>query len=119
VFSGLKPFTISPEQCIQRAYNAIATVGWANDPDNKDWEVVKTQLIKSSGTQANTTTACKGISKVFQGSKSVLDFFSQELSQVFKVLIKLTPKDYVTDLAFPEDIITETTNESQPQLRMP
>ncbi len=69
--------------------NAIATGGWTNDQtigfvtmalqdfglkwydalssrdlDNKDWEVVKTQLIKSYGTQINTTAACKGISKL-------------------------------------------------------
>jgi hypothetical protein len=30
--------------------------------------------------------------------------------------VKLTPKDYVTDLSFPKDIITETINEGQPQL---
>jgi hypothetical protein len=97
--------------------NAIATGGWTNDQtigfvttalqdsalkwydallsrdlDNKHWEIVKTQLIKSYGTQSNTTAACKGISKLFQGSKSVLDYFS-EVSEVCKVLIKLTTKD--------------------------
>jgi hypothetical protein len=77
--------------------NAIATGGWTNDQtigfvttalqdsalnwcdalssrdsDNKDWVIVKTQLIKSYETQINTTAACKGISKLYQGSKSVL-----------------------------------------------
>jgi hypothetical protein len=63
--------------------------------DNKAWEVVKTQLIKSYGTQINTTAACKGISKLYQGSKWVLDYFS-EVIEVCKVLIKLTPEDYRT-----------------------
>ncbi len=116
--------------------NAIATGGWTNAQtigfvttalqdsalrwsdalssryiDNQDWEVVKTQLIKSYGTQINTTAACKGISKLFQGPRSVLDYFS-EVSQVCKVLIKLTPKDYVTDLTFPVDIIIEGRGEA-------
>jgi hypothetical protein len=34
----------------------------SRDLDKKNWEVVKTQFIKSYGTQINTTAACKGIS---------------------------------------------------------
>ncbi len=70
----------------------------------------QSQLIKSYGTQINPTATFKGISKVFQDSKSALEYFS-EVSQVCKVLIKLTQKDYVTDLTFPADIITETEGE--------
>jgi hypothetical protein len=36
-----------------------------------------------------------------------LDYFL-EISQVCNVLIKLTPKDYVGDITFPPEIITET-----------
>jgi hypothetical protein len=43
---------------------------------------------------------------MYQGSKSVLDYFSK-VSVVCKFLIKLTPKDYVTDSTFPQNIITE------------
>jgi hypothetical protein len=88
VFSEIKPCSINPEQWVQRFENAIVTVGWTNDEtivfittglqdsalkwydalslrdlDNKDWEVVKIQLIKSYGTQINATAACKGTSK--------------------------------------------------------
>ena len=35
-----------------------------------------------------------------------------EVSQVCKVLIKLTPKDYITDLAFPPEIIKEAAGEA-------
>jgi hypothetical protein len=70
-------------------YDALSS----RDLDNKDWEVVKTQLIRSYGTQIITTAAYKGISKLYQGSKSVLDYFS-EVSEVCKVLIKLTSKAY-------------------------
>jgi hypothetical protein len=48
------------------------------------------------------TAACKRISKLYQGSRSVLDYFS-EISQVCKI----TPKDYFIDLTFPPEIITE------------
>jgi hypothetical protein len=78
----------------------------SRDLDNKDWEVVKTQLKKSYGTHINTTAAGIVFSKCYQGSKSVLDYFS-EVSEVCKALIRLTPKDYVTDLTFPQNIITE------------
>jgi hypothetical protein len=71
-----------------KCYNALSS----RDLGNKDWEVVKTQLIKSYRTQINTTAACIVISKLYQGSKSVLDYFS-EVSEVCKFLIKLTPKD--------------------------
>jgi hypothetical protein len=37
----------------------------SNDLDNKDWEVVKIQMLKPYGTQINTTAACKGISKLY------------------------------------------------------
>ncbi len=129
VFSGIKSYSINPEKQVQRVDNAIATGGWSNDHtigfvstapqdsalkcyhalssrdlDNKVWEVVKTQLIKSYGTEISTTGAYKGISKLYQRSKSVLDYFS-EVSEVCKVLIKLFPKDYKTDLTFPKNII--------------
>jgi hypothetical protein len=84
--------------------------------DNKYREVVKIQLIKSYGIQINTTAACKGISKLYQGSKSVLDYFT-EVSKVFKFLIKLTLKDYVTDLNFPQNIITEDAAGAHDQLK--
>ena len=51
---------------------------------------------------------------MFPGSESVLDFFS-EFSQVCEVFIKLTPKEFVIELTYP-DIITETTHEGHPQL---
>jgi hypothetical protein len=101
VFSGIKPYFINPEEWVQRVDNAIATTGgwtkkqtigfvtnalydsalkWydalsSRDLDKKDWEAVKTQLIKSHGTQIKTTAPCKGILKLYQGSKSVLDYF--------------------------------------------
>jgi hypothetical protein len=51
-------------------YDALSS----RDLDNKYWEA---QMIKSYGTQINTTAACKGILKVFQDCKSVLDYFSE------------------------------------------
>jgi hypothetical protein len=48
--------------------------------DNKDWEVVKTQMLELYGTQNNTTVACNGISKLYLGSKSLVEYFS-EVSQ--------------------------------------
>jgi hypothetical protein len=104
VFSGIKPYSINPELWVQRVDIAIAAGGWTNDQtirfvttalqdsalkwydtlslrdlDNKDWKVVKTQQSKSYGTQINTKAACKGISKLYQGSKSVLDYFSKSV----------------------------------------
>ena len=38
-----------------------------------------------------TTNACKGISKLTQGSKSVLHYFS-EVSEVIETLVTFTPK---------------------------
>jgi hypothetical protein len=92
-------------------YDAISS----RNLDNKDWEVVKTQLIKSYGTQINTTAACKGIPNLYKGSKSVLDYFL-EASEVCKVFIKLTPNDYVTYLTFPKKIITEAAAGAYVQL---
>jgi hypothetical protein len=83
--------------------------------DNKDWEVVKTQLIKSYGTQINTTATCKGIFKLYQVSKSVLDYFL-DVRDFCKVSIKLSTKDYMTDLTFPQDIITEEAAGAHSQL---
>jgi hypothetical protein len=42
------------------------------DLDNKDWEVVKAQMLKSCDKQKSTPAACKGISNLYQSSKSVL-----------------------------------------------
>jgi hypothetical protein len=56
-------------------------------------------------TQINTTAARKIISKLYQGSRSALDYF--RINQVHKVLIKHTQKDYITDLAIPPKIIIE------------
>jgi hypothetical protein len=44
-------------------------------------------------------------SKLYQVSKSKLNYFSK-VSQVCKILIKLTPIYYVADLTFPPEIIT-------------
>jgi hypothetical protein len=41
-----------------------------------------------------------------QGNRSVLDYFS-EVIEVIKMLVRLTPKDYETDLTVPDDLITE------------
>jgi hypothetical protein len=90
--------TMALQDSALKWYDAFSS----RDLDNKYWEVVKIQLIKSYGTQINTTAACKGISKFYQGSKSVLDYFL-EVSKVCKVLIKLTPKDYVTDYIITEE----------------
>jgi hypothetical protein len=68
---------------------------------------VKTQLLKSYETQIRAkAAACKRISNLYQGSRSVLDYFS-EVRQVCKALIKLTPKDHVTDIMFLQEIIQE------------
>jgi hypothetical protein len=89
----------------------------SRDLENKDWKVVEPQLIKSYGTQINTTATCIGISKLYKGSNSLLDYFS-EASKVCRVLIKPTPKDYVTDLTFPLDIITEEAAGAHNQLNV-
>jgi hypothetical protein len=62
----------------------------SRDLDNKNWKVVKTHLIKSYGAQINTTPACKGISKLYHGTKTVRDYYS-EVSEVSKMLINQTP----------------------------
>jgi hypothetical protein len=77
----------------------------SRDLDKQDWEVLKT-LLKSYGTQINTTAARKGILKLYKGSTSFKDYFP-EVSHICKILIKLTPKDCVTNLTFPQEIIQE------------
>jgi hypothetical protein len=98
VFSGIKPYTIIAEQLTQRVKNAIAIEGETNpqtigfvtaalqdlalksyyglsshDLKKKDWEIVETQVLKFYSTGINTTTACKDISTLYQGSKTVLN----------------------------------------------
>ena len=46
----------------------------SRDLDKQDWEVVKIQLLKSYGIQIITTAACKLFSKLYQVSRSVLDY---------------------------------------------
>ena len=101
-FNGEKPFTITPEQWIQRVDNARQAGAWTAEQtmgfitsaitgdalkwynslktrgiDQNHWDTVKQQIIISYGTQINATNVCKGISKLNQGSKSVLNYFSE------------------------------------------
>ena len=130
-FNGNKPYTIQPEQWIQRITQAQTAGAWTNEQtmgfvatgltdsalkwynalevrgiNPQEWEEVKEELLICYGTQINATNTCKGITKLHQGSRSVLDYFS-EVGEVIKMLVKLTPKDYETDLTIPDDIILE------------
>jgi hypothetical protein len=46
------------------------------------------------------------ITKLTQGNRSVCDYFS-EVSEDIKMLVKLTPEDYETDLTVMDNLITE------------
>jgi hypothetical protein len=61
-------------------------------------------LLKSYGTQINTAAACKGISNCANDPDQ---YYFLEVSQVYKVLIKFTPKDFVTYLTFAAEIVTK------------
>jgi hypothetical protein len=64
--------------------------------------VVITQLLKFYETQISTTAKCKEISKLYKDQNQCWIIFS-----VCKVLITLIPKDFLTDLTFPPEMITE------------
>jgi hypothetical protein len=100
VFSGVMPFSISPEQRIQRVDNVIVTRQRTNDQtigfvstalqdsalkwydglssrdlDNKDWEIVKAKQIYFLWNPNKHNS--NSISRVFQGSKAALFFRSK------------------------------------------
>ena len=130
-FNGNKPYTIQPEQWIQRITQAQTVGAWSKEQtmgfvatsltdsalkwynalevrsiNPTEWEEVKAELLECYGTQINATNTCKGITKLSQGNRSVLDYFS-EVGEVIKMLVRLTPKDYETELTIPNDLIVE------------
>jgi hypothetical protein len=85
-----------------RWFNALQVTGI----NQNDWEEVKKDLWERYSTQINATNTCKGIAKLTQSNRSVLDYFS-EVEEVVKMLAKLTSKKYKTDLLVRNEIITE------------
>ena len=85
VFNGNKPYTIDPEQWIQRVTNAIAAGAWNNEQtigfittalhdnalgrynalefrgiDHLNWEDVKADFLATYGKQINAHNTCMG-----------------------------------------------------------
>ena len=132
VFTGVKPYTITPEQWIQKVEHAKLAGGWDADQtigfiagafgdlelnwyksletrevNPKNWDEVKAELLADFGIQITSTNACKGITKLHQGNRSVSEYYS-ELADVVTMLVKLTPKNYAADIEIPAATITDT-----------
>jgi hypothetical protein len=62
--------------------------------------------LECYGTQINVTNTCKGKTKLTQGSRSLLNYFS-EVGEVVKMLMRLTGKDPEIDLLVSNDIFAK------------
>ena len=95
VFTGVKPYQVTPEQWIQKVEHAKLAGGWdaqqtigfvagafgdealkwynaleTREVNPKNWDAVKAELLTDFGIQITSTNACKGITKLHQGRLS-------------------------------------------------